>query len=293
MASDISKSLKDDFSLVQHDSVVKRIRRFFKYKLFNPYFFYDKIIRFVIRNYKKKHIDKKVHIIFDHMFSKDNYTVFMISMRVGKQGISLWFRCFLGKDSPDAFKKDLLKEGISYVSELFSNDDFELIFLADRWFNSISLMQHIASLGHTFNIRIKRNVKLLIYGKKEKHNIWKWFYDLFAYEYHSNYLFNIPITDKRYPVNIAISKKQDVEEPWIIVTNGNPNRAIRDYGYRYGGIETIFKNQKSDVIKMLKLLIIKMKKMESQYVFYLFLTLGLPYSKEHLILLLTLEFLFA
>ena len=30
VASDISKSLKDDFSLVQHDSVVKRIRRFFK-----------------------------------------------------------------------------------------------------------------------------------------------------------------------------------------------------------------------------------------------------------------------
>ena len=30
VASDISKELKDDFSLVQHDSVVKRIRRFFK-----------------------------------------------------------------------------------------------------------------------------------------------------------------------------------------------------------------------------------------------------------------------
>ena len=29
VASDISKELKDDFSLVQHDSVVKRIRRFF------------------------------------------------------------------------------------------------------------------------------------------------------------------------------------------------------------------------------------------------------------------------
>ena len=29
VASDISKSLKDNFSLVQHDSVVKRIRRFF------------------------------------------------------------------------------------------------------------------------------------------------------------------------------------------------------------------------------------------------------------------------
>ena len=92
VASDISKSLKDSFSLVQHDSVVKRIRRFYKNKLFNPYDFYDKIIRFVINNYKKKHHDKRVHIIFDHMFSKDNYTVFMITMRIGKQGIPL---CYL------------------------------------------------------------------------------------------------------------------------------------------------------------------------------------------------------
>ena len=285
VASDISKSLKDNFSLVQHDSVVKRIRRFFKNKLFDPYNFYDKIIRFVIQNYKKKHIDKKVHIIFDHMFSKDNYTVFMMSMRVGKQGIPLWFRCFLGNDSPDAFKEDLLKEGISYVSSLFSKDDFELIFLADRWFNSISLMQHIASLGHTYNIRIKRNVKLLIYDKKEKHDIWKWFYDLPAYEYHSNYLFNIPITDKCYPVNIAISKKQDVEEPWLIVTNGDPKRAIRDYGYRYGGIETVFKNQKSNGFYLENTVNASLKYFKSEYMLaclgVLYLTiLGAEYSKN-------------
>ena len=114
VASDISKSLKDQFSLVQHDSVVKRIRRFFKNKLFYPYDFYDKIIRFVIQNYKNKHMDKRIHIIFDHMFSKDNYTVFMITMRVGKQGIPLWFRCFEGKECPEAlmfpsyFRKKIL-----------------------------------------------------------------------------------------------------------------------------------------------------------------------------------------
>ena len=183
VASDISKSLKDDFSLVQHDSVVKRIRRFFKNKLFNSYDFYDKIIRFVILNYKKKHSDKRVHIVLDHMFSKDNYTVFMISMRIGKQGIPLWFRCFDGRDCPQAFDENLLKDGISYVSNLFSFGDFELIFLADRWFNSTSLMSFIDSLGHTFCFRIKRNVKLFIFDKNEKHDIWKWFDDLFAYKY--------------------------------------------------------------------------------------------------------------
>lgn len=34
--------------------------------------------------------------------------------------------------------------------------------------------------------------------------------------------------------------------PWIIATNGNPSRAFKDHSYRYGGIETVFKNQKTN-----------------------------------------------
>ena len=34
VASDIAKNLKGDFSLVQHDSVIRRIKRFFINKLF-------------------------------------------------------------------------------------------------------------------------------------------------------------------------------------------------------------------------------------------------------------------
>lgn len=109
ISSDIAKTLKDDFSLIKLDSVIKRIRRFFNNKLFKPYNFYDKIIRYVISNYKLKHNDKRINIIFDHMFSHDNYTVFMISMRIGKIGIPLWFRCFKGKDSEEAFSEELLK----------------------------------------------------------------------------------------------------------------------------------------------------------------------------------------
>ena len=84
--------------------------------------FYDQIIRHVISNYKKKHKDKRVHIIFDHMFSTNNYTVFMITMQIGKQGFPLWFRCFKGNECPEAFQEELIKTGISYVSELFNNN---------------------------------------------------------------------------------------------------------------------------------------------------------------------------
>jgi len=94
------------------------------------------------------------------MFSHDNYTVFMISMRIGKQSIPLWFRCFKGKDCPDAFQEKLLKDGISYVSNLFGNN-YKLIFLADRWLNSTSLMEHINSLGHFFVLDLKEILKFL------------------------------------------------------------------------------------------------------------------------------------
>ena len=106
---DIAKNLKDDFSLVQLESVVKRIRRLFVNKHFHPDEFYNKIISYIIFNYKLKHNDKRVHIVFDHMFSKDNFTIFMITMRVGKLGVPLWFRCFKGKDDSDAFAEELIK----------------------------------------------------------------------------------------------------------------------------------------------------------------------------------------
>ena len=244
--SDIAKNLKEEFSLIQLSSVIKRISRFFKNKLFNPYSFYDKIIRYIISNYKKKHTyDKRVHIIIDHMFSHDNFTVFMITMRIGKQCIPLWFRCFKGNNDSDAFHESLIIQGINYVSSLFNND-FDLIFLADRWFNSTSLMKHINTLGHTFVFRLKKNIKVFIYDKKEGHKIWKTIGDISTFEFHSNLLNDIEFTDDKYIVNIAVSKRNSHKEPWYLVTNGDSKRAIKDYSYRFGGIECLFKNQKSN-----------------------------------------------
>ncbi len=104
------------------------------------------------------------------MFSRNNYTVFMITMRIDKQGIPLWFRCFKGNECHEAFQEELIKTGISYVSELFNNN-FDLIFLADRWFNPTGIMEHINSLGHTYVLGLKKNIKVLHFDKKEGHKI--------------------------------------------------------------------------------------------------------------------------
>ena len=245
-APDIAKVLKDEFSFIQFDSVVKRIRRFFNNSLFDPYLFYKDFISFILDHYKKKHQDKRVHIIFDHMFSHDNYTVFMLSMRIGKQGIPIWFQCFKGISNNNAFEIDTLKDAITQVSHLFQNRNLELIFLADRWFNSVDLLKHIDSLGHTYCVRLKKNLHVYPFIKKEGHIIQKDIGDLSYFKYKSTTYSNIPFTNERYLTNIVFSDWKDVEEPWIIATNGDPKRAIKDYSYRFGGVESLFKNQKSN-----------------------------------------------
>lgn len=282
VASDIAKNLKDDFSLVHHDSVIKRIKRFFTNKLFNPYDFYDKVIHYVISTYKKKHNDKRIHIIFDHMFSHDNYTVFMITMRIGKQSIPLWFRCFKDKSNSDAFDTELLKSGITYVSNLF-NKDFDLIFLADRWFGSTILLDHISSLGHTYIIRLKSNIKIYFY--KDNEYITVSASDLKPYANSAKYFNDIYVTANKFKTNLVLSKSKGVSEHWIIVTNGDSKRAIKDYSYRYGGIETLFKNQKSNGLYMESTVKASIKYFESMYTIAcftsLFLTIiGVDYSKN-------------
>ena len=91
-------------------------------------------------------------------------------------------------------------------------------------------MQHIDSLGHTYCIRLKRNIKVFIYDKKEGHKVWKFLDEIVPYKYHSKSFNDILLTDNSYKTNIVISKTDGVSEPWIIVTNGSTSRAIKDYG---------------------------------------------------------------
>ena len=83
---DIVKTFKDDFSFVNPFSSIRRLERFFNNPNFNVYDFYDAIIRHVISNYKLK--NKNVYISFDHMYCRDSFTIFLISLRIGKQRYS-------------------------------------------------------------------------------------------------------------------------------------------------------------------------------------------------------------
>ncbi len=285
-ASDIAKNLKDDFSLVQHESVIKRIRRFFSNKLFNPEIFYNKVITYVISNYKKKHLDKRVHIIFDHMYSKENYTILMFSLRIGKQSIPIYFKCFECIRDPDAFTDETIIDCINKVNNLFKGKDFQLIFLADRWFNSEKVLKHIQKLNHIYCIRLKDNLKINLFDTKEGHYIHKYTCNLNGKKYKGTYYKDVKLfSNFSFTTNIVISKTNNIENAWIIATNGEVTNAIRDYSYRFGGIEPLFKNQKSNGFYLESVSNATLKSFTSMYTIVCFATLfltivGADYSKN-------------
>ena len=86
----------------------------------------------------------------------------------------------------------------------------------------------------------------MFFDKKEGHKVWKFLHQIQPYKYHSKSFHDILLTDNSYKTNLVISKTDGVSEPWFIVTNGSTTRAIKDYGYRFGSIESLFKNQKSN-----------------------------------------------
>lgn len=249
----------DKFDFIQPDSVIKRIRRFFNNTNYDPYLIYDSIIRHVISKFSCKHSDGKLHIALDHMYKSEDFVSLMFTLRIGKKSIPLWFRSFDGGHSnKDALKESLIIEGIKYVSDLFSNfENCHLIFLADRWFKSASLLAFIESLGHKFVFRASAGYNVFYFNSKEDHFIWDDISNLFHYVHKSTYYENVFYTNNKFKTNIVISSTKSVsiknhtkdgfvDEPWFLLTNGDVRHAVKDYGYRFGAIEFLFKDQKSN-----------------------------------------------
>ena len=140
VTSDISKKLKDDFSLVNIESIERRFRRFFKSFSSIAYSFYETFVSSIISKFYVKHSDNKIHISFDHMFCKDKFTILLFSLRIGKQRYPYWFRCFKSKHNSSAYSLELIKSGISFCANLFAEKNYHIIFLADRWFPHVDIL---------------------------------------------------------------------------------------------------------------------------------------------------------
>lgn len=248
VTSDISRKLKDDFSYIQLDSIERRFRRFFKSFYPFSYKFYAAFINYIVLKFSVKHSDNKVHISFDHMFCKDKFTILLFSLRVGKQGIPIWFRCFKGTHNPNAYSLDLIKEGISYCANLFSNKNYHVIFLADRWFPHVDILKHISSLNCFFVIRSKSFFTFSYYNSSGIF-VTEHLRDIKPIVQHSKIFRDAYYTRRKFKTNIVVSNSS-TPEPWYLITNDNPSIAIKSYSYRFGSVECIFKSQKSNGFRL-------------------------------------------
>lgn len=171
---------------------------------------------------------------------KNNFVNLVFTLKIGKQSIPIWFRCDKTKSNrhheiDELTKKWLFSEKIIFnaideVIELLPPINTKITFLGDRWFCNLKMMKHINDKGHYFCFRAKvnSNIKVFIYDKKEKHKIYKKFTDFKVWKNKSLYYENLE------------------DDPWFILSNIEPNQALREYAHRFGANEMFFKSQKTN-----------------------------------------------
>lgn len=233
---------------IKHSSAQKRILRFLSNPNYDFNFFYSKFISYIFSSFKIKHPDKKCSLSMDHMFIAHKFTILMISLKIGKQSIPLWFKVFDYHDS-NAFSFSTFTDGINFCYNLIKSIDphADIAFLADRfWGTHFKLMEYIKSLDVRFYIRTKKDLTAFVYDKHDKLILKKPLHGLDSYKYHSKFYYNIPLTSKHIKMNLAISKSFGHKEPFYILTNADPKTAIKEYSTRFGAIEFLFKGQKSN-----------------------------------------------
>lgn len=123
----------------------------------------------------------------------------------------------------------------------------EIIFLADRWFDSCRLMKYIEDLGATYCIRVKSRLTFYIHNYGEIAGYTK---DIKAKEKEEQYFERVTIVRHRYDTKMAVSKTEGHKEAIYVLTNGKVEEGIKNYSYRFGSIESIFKNQKSNGFRL-------------------------------------------
>lgn len=125
--------------------------------------------------------------------------------------------------------------------------DIDVIYLADRWFDTCKLMKYIEELGGIYCIRVKSRLTFYIHDYGEIVGYTK---DIKPKEKEEQYFNRVRITRHNYLTKMAVSKLEGHEEAIYVLTNGKVEEGIKNYSYRFGSIECIFKNQKSNGFRL-------------------------------------------
>lgn len=108
-------------------------------------------------------------------------------------------------------------------------------------------MKYIEELGETYCIRIKSRLTFYIHDYEKIAGYTK---DIKPKEKEEQYFEKVTIVKHRYDTKMAVSKKEGHEETIYVLTNGKVEEGIKNYSYRFGSIECIFKNQKTNGFRL-------------------------------------------
>ena len=258
VTADMAKVIKLDNFSNNTESFQKRICRFLNNEKIDIYKIYNEIITDVISKISSTRHDELI-VTLDHMYTKNKYVTLMFTLRVDKQGIPIYFQTERTSSNchqeiqkisrKKLFSEQVIFDSIDEVIKLLSPLHTPIVFLADRWFLNLKVLEHIKKQNHYFCFRAKAysSVKFLIYDNKEKHEIYKHLSDLHSWKNHAIYYENLELRDMKFACNLSISENKDNnKEYWYIVSNIKPNLAIKKYAKRYGAIEMFFKSQKTN-----------------------------------------------
>ena len=275
----------------------KRIWRFLNSSKFDIYSFYNSAISHILENIKSiRH--NEFTIVMDHMYTKNDFVTLMFTLKVGKQGIPIWFKSDKTKSNchneideftrKKLFSEKFILNAINEVINLFSSHDIKITFLADRWFCNLKLMKFIEDSGHYFCFRAKSqsDLKIYIYDKRQKHYIYKKLSSLLPHKIDASYYENITVGSIGLKCNITIAPSSLSDDPWYILSNIPCNLALRKYAHRFGAIEMVFKSQKTNGLNLEKTKTKNLKAFETLYGLTCFVTLwltilGIDYTKNY------------
>lgn len=115
--------------------------------------------------------------------------------------------------------------------------------MADRWFDKYKIRKYIEDIGGIYCIRLKSRVTFYIHDYKEIAGYTK---DVKPRKKEEQYFKRVTIVRQRFETKKAVSKKEAI----YVLTNGKVEEGIKNYSYRFGSIECIFKNQKSNGFRL-------------------------------------------
>ena len=132
---------------------------------------------------------------------------------------------------------------------------------------------------------VNKNIKVFYQKYPEKHKIWIPIKNLPHLVHASKLYTDLEFTRNKYVYNLAYCKSKNHKEAWLLITNGDPKLAKARYGYRFGSIEFVFKDQKTNGFYLEESSIKSLHAFRNLYsllcIIYLYLTcLGTDISKN-------------